>query len=186
MDERDAAAAARSSLRVMGALWVFVAFWVAPPLLFGGVHRGDAVFVAGMALVTAAGCLFVTLAIRSGRTATKGPLAGLGPADYEEVGQAVNKGRAVSMPALAGPAVAQARQTLRWQSPLRYIFPVLIALRAGTIVVDAPGLTGTTVAYAAAVLVPLLVLWGLCVVGYRRASQSEEANWRLVESGGAA
>lgn len=87
--------------------------------------------------------------------------------------------------ALAQSAVEHARQKLRLQSIGRWALPEVVAVRVVDIAFDAPGLTGTAVAYGAVVVAPLLALWVLDLVGYRRSTSSEGANWRLIEGGGA-
>jgi hypothetical protein len=185
VDDRDARAADRAALQASSGLWAFWAFWLVPPQLFGGVTWGDAIFLACCALGVAMLTLVLWLLIRKGPRAATGPLAGLGPADIEEVTGPVRKGRAVSNPTLAPAAAEHARQKLRLQSIGRYVLPVIIVVRVASMVADPPASATTTVAYGAVVVAPVLALWALVLVGYGRSNSSETANWRLIEGGGA-
>ena len=59
----------------MSAFWLF---YVAVPLLLGGLTRTDGIVVAGVAVFTVGTAHIVRLIARSGRTVRSGPLAGLG------------------------------------------------------------------------------------------------------------
>jgi hypothetical protein len=175
IDDRDARAVDRGVVRFLAAIFVFWIVWVVIPLAIGGLTRADAAVVAAVALAAVGLAHFVRLTSRSRQTVSWGPLAGLGAADAWEVTEAVRKGRAVSDRRLAPPAVAYARQQLRWQSISRITLPVLVGLRAVDLVVTPPE-GAEHVASAAVMTATLAVFAAVSFVGYRRAAQSEERN----------
>ena len=91
----------------------------------------------------------------------------------------------MSDPRLAQAAVDHARQPLRMEGILRVALPSGIVLQIVDLVSHRHAPAVTLAAYGAVRTVPLIVLSILALGGYRRAAGSEEANWRLIEGGGA-
>jgi hypothetical protein len=184
-DDGDAWASNTAVFRTCLGLGAFWGLFIAPPFVFGGISRGDGIFLASTALAFCAILHLVRIGARSGRTAMSGPLAGMPPAAVWEVTEAVRQGRAVSDPGLAQAAVDHARQRLRMEGILRVLLPIGIVLQVVDLVSHRHAPAATLAAYGAVRTVPLIVLSILALGGYRRAAGGEEANWRLIEGGGA-
>jgi hypothetical protein len=181
VDDADARAKAEAIARSALYTFLFWAVWLAFPVVIGGVSHGEGVYLASTALAFVVLLHVLRLASKRTRVATSGPLAGLRPAESAEVLKAVSTGRAVGDPSLAGSAVAYAQRRMRLQSIGRVVLPVLIALRLTGLIRHH---TPRAAAYLAVTLVPLAVLWGVELVGYRRSAASEERNWHLVAPAG--
>jgi hypothetical protein len=166
-------------LRALGACAAFWIVLLVAPVSIGGLTRLDAVLIAATALFFVGMVHAVRLAGRTSRTATSGPFAGLGRADTWEVMDSVLKGRAVVDPRLAPPAVEYARQQRRQQSFFRIALPVVFALRALDLILDPPR-GAAQIAHTVVTGLPLIGLWILNVVGYRRSQASEDRNLRLT------
>ena len=83
---------------------------------------------------------------------------------------------------LADAAVGHARQQARWQSTARVLFPAILGLRVLNLVLDAPE-GAERIAHAVVTTIPLVGLWMLNAVGYRRSQASEQQNLHVLEHG---